>query len=783
MLHHLLLALAAALLLSPGGTHAQGSPPAKAVPVARSASGAGNEGPVTLRAEQIRGRPDLDAIAEGDVELQRGRITIRTDTLSYDSVEDRVRAYGHVRITTDAGDRFSGPELNLRLQRFQGFFLEPEYFFAATGAGGRAERIDFIDSDHATLVGATYSSCMVDGSGTPAWILSTDRVRLDFEANEGVAEGAVLRFMGVPILAGPALSFPLSEDRKSGWLPPSINIDNKSGLELQVPYYWNIAPQRDATLTPAVFARRGFGLGGEFRYLEASHRGEVQTRLLPNDSVYGQDRYALQWRQSGRAFGSAPPDGLRWGHEGLRVSDDDYWKDFRNLGGLTPRLLPIAAHLERDWSVAALQSTMYARIQHWQVIQDIDPEALIIAPYHRLPQLGWRGSGRLPGWHGGLSVSFETEVNRFELPGNDAGPPRVEGWRAHALGSVSQTWSTPGAWFTPRLALNFASYRTDSPMIDGRLSASRAIPTLSLDGGLIFERDTTWFGRALRQTLEPRILYVNTPFREQATLPLFDTAPKDFNIDSVFSDNAFSGVDRVSDGHQVTAGVLTRLLDPKTGAEALRLGLAQRYLLRNQEITPDGIPLTQRFSDLLLVGTAHLSTRWMLDAALQYSPEVDRVTRSVWTARYSPGPFRTVAASYRLLRGASEQLDVGWQWPLYGSNAAAAGDARSKGGGGGAACSGTLYGVGRVNYSLKDSRITDSLAGFEYDAGCWIGRIVAERVSTGRSEATTRLLFQLELVGLSRLGSNPLQVLKDNIPGYKLLREDRRDPPMRDYTQ
>jgi LPS-assembly protein len=175
---------------------------------------------------------------------------------------------------------------------------------------------------------------------------------------------------------------------------------------------------------------------------------------------------------------------------------------------------------------------------------------------------------------------------------------------------------------------------------------------------------------------------------------------------------------------------------------------------------------------VLVDGAAHLSEIGTLEAALEYSPELRRTTRSVIRTRYTPGPMRTLAASYRLVRGASEYVDLGWQWPVYGGQP-----------GSSSGCRGTLYGVGRVNYSVKDSRITDSLAGFEYDAGCWIGRVVAERVSTGRSEATTRLLLQLELVGLSRLGTNPLQVLKDNIPGYKMLRDDRTDPPPREYTQ
>ena len=764
------LALAAALLLSPAGAKAQAAsnPPST---LERNAT-------VTLQADRVSGRPDLDFEAEGQVQLQRGSLTIRTDRLTYDTAQDRARARGNVQVISAEGDRFSGPELDLRLQRFEGFFLRPEYYFARTGAGGRAERIDFLDSQRARLTNATYTSCTVDGGGTPAWLLSADRVRLDFEANEGIAEGAVLRFLGLPILAAPVLSFPLSDARKSGWLPPSINLDNKSGLEVAVPYYWNIAPQRDATLTPAIYSRRGVGLDSELRYLEPRHRGELQAHWLPSDRVFDASRYALQWRQNGLAFGDRDGSAWRWGQDGARVSDDSYWKDFpRGLRSLTPRLLALATHAERDWAWAGLQTTLYARTQHWQVLQDSDPQALITAPYHRLPQLGWRGAGRLPSWgNGALNVDFETEVNRFTLASNDAGPARPEGWRAHALASVSQSWRSPGAWFTPRLALNLANYRTDTPMSDGRRQASRSIPTLSVDGGLAFERRLPWFGRTLRQTLEPRLLYVNTPLRPQATLPLFDTAAKDFNNVSVFSDNAFSGVDRVSDAHQITAGVTTRLIDPTSGFEVLRLGLAQRFLFRDQQVTPDGVPLTQRFSELLLVGSAHLTQRWTFDAALQYSPEIDRTTRSVLSARFSPGPLRTLAASYRLARGASEQLDLGWQWPVFRGNATANGQA-------GSACRGTLYSVGRINYSMRDSRITDSLAGFEYDTGCWIGRVVAERVSTGRSEATTRLLLQLELVGLSRLGSNPLQVLKDNIPGYKLLRDDRADPPPRDYTQ
>ena len=257
---------------------------------------------------------------------------------------------------------------------------------------------------------------------------------------------------------------------------------------------------------------------------------------------------------------------------------------------------------------------------------------------------------------------------------------------------------------------------------------------------------------------------------DQTGLPNFDSAGKDFNFNSIFSDNAFSGVDRVSDAHQVTAGVTTRVLDAASGGEALRLGVVQRYLLRTQQITPEGTPFTQRFSDLFLLGSAALGAHVGVEGALQYSPDIQRPMRTIASARCNPGEFRTLGAPYRYSRSLPEQLELGWQWPVYGRTPAEAAVA------GGGECKGSWYSVGRINYSMRDSRITDSVIGFEYDAGCWIGRVVAERLSTGRSEATTRLLLQLELVGLSRLGSNPLQVLKDNIPGYKLLREERSMP-------
>jgi LPS-assembly protein len=746
---------------------------ARFAPTLRSSDGAAD--PIVIEADRLSGRPDLETIAEGGVQLRRGPFSLKADRIEYQQASDLVRATGEVEIRRN-GNVFSGPEVQLKVQRFEGFFLSPKYHFERTDAGGSAERFVFLDESRGLAYGASYTSCPAPD---PAWELKTDRVLLDTAADIGVAEGAVLRFYGVPILAAPSLSFPLSDARKSGWLPPGINLDSKSGVSVAAPYYWNIAPNRDATFVPELLQRRGAALGSEFRYLEPSFQGEINTTMLPGDRVADRDRWSLdlghQARWDGPYLGA-----VDYGLSVLRVSDSDYWKDFAHkLPTVTPRLLPTHAYASRRFDSRWGDTQVYARVQRWQVLQDRDLTSRIVSPYQREPQVGVRQRGAAQGFE----WTWETEGNEFT---NDD-TTLITGSRAHALGSIARPWSPIGAdgWVvTPRLSLNAASYRTDTPMPDGRTQATRTIPTVSLDSTWVLERDTVAFGRPVVQTLEPRLLYVNTPFRDQSTLPNYDSAPNDFNLTSIYADNAFSGIDRVSDANQLTAGVTTRFLDRQTGAEALRLGLAQRLLLRPQRVTPDGLPNSQRWSDVLLFGATSLVPNWWLDSAVQYNGESSRTVRSLVGARYSPGPFRTINMAYRFTRDSSEQIELGWQWPINQlardhAAAAQARDAMAAEGSGlfsrppaTAGCSGAWYSVGRINYSRRDSRITDSIFGVEYDSGCWIGRIVAERLSTGRSEATTRLLLQLELVGLSRLGSNPLRVLKENVPGYRLLRDD-----------
>ncbi len=730
----------------------------------------GGKAALAISAGKIAAQTEQQAEATDGVELRYGEVLLNADTLNYRMVDDFARAEGNVRVH-HKGNVFTGPLLQMYVDRFEGEFLTPSFFLAATGGAGKAKIVRFHDSEHLSITAGSYSSCPVVGDQEPAWQISAKEMRLDLAANEGQAEGAVLRFLGVPLLAAPALSFPLSSARKSGWLPPNISLDNRSGFEFGVPYYWNIAPQRDATFTPFVMTKRGVGVDSEFRYLEPGHAGRINVDLLPGDRVFGRSRWGLKLDNDGRL------GDWRYKLNSERVSDDDYWKDLsRRVESQTLRLLSSNFSLGRQRELSWGVIDTYARVQRWQTLQGSDALAQFDSPYQRSPQVGVRvttaadeavlDSFRPWGRKARLEGSLELEYNRFDLPGSALAGQARGGQRVHALGHVAAPLGGEAWWFIPRLAVNVAAYDLDRPLDDGRSRMSRVIPTLSIDHGWVFERDTKLFGRAMRQSLEPRLLYVNTPYRDQLALPNFDAAPKDFNFDSIYTDNQFSGVDRVSDLHSLSFGATSRWISASQGQEILRVGAVQRVLFRDQRITPDGQPVTQRFSDLLLAAAAQLDERWWAETTLQLNPETHRFERSVVRARYSPGAYKTVSVAYRLARAQSEQVEFAWQWPIYGTPVTQRG-ANSQ------SCGGAWYSAGRVQYSLRDKRLTDSVAGFEYDAGCWLLRFGLERLSTGRAETNTRFMLQLELVGLSQLGSNALKVLKDNVPGYRRLSADR----------
>jgi LPS-assembly protein len=452
---------------------------------------------------------------------------------------------------------------------------------------------------------------------------------------------------------------------------------------------------------------------------------------------------------------ASPIGNISFGANISRVGDDNYWSDFSGstiflnsvAAGGTNRTLP--ADLTATWGRGDLSSML--KVQKWQALQTT-------APYDRVPQWTLRYAQTNVQ---GIDWSVDTDITQFEGDRTLTRQPNAQ--RAFAWAQISYPLIWPAFYLTPKLQTHVAGYQFDAP-INNQQSSNSLVSTVSLDAGLTFERNTDVLGVKLLQTLEPRAYYVYTPYTDQSLLPNYDTAAQDLNLTAVFTENAYIGHDKISDNNLLTLGLTTRFLNPDTGAQLASFGIAQRLRFEEQKVTllPGQAPAATGLSDVLLGSRLNLGDRWVLDAATQYNIQTQQSVRSVIGGRYHAGDFQTLNIAYRSQLNLSEQVDISWQWPLNGL----------WGAGGGLADSdvGRYYGLGRVAYSLRDQQLVDSLLGLEYDAGCWIARVVYSRTPITPQTANSKVMFQIELVGFTRLGIDPLKTLTDSIPRYQYLR-------------
>ncbi len=693
-----------------------------------------------LEADRLQGRLEGDIIAEGQVSISRADDRVQTEWLRYNRRSDELEARQGV-VFTRGPDRVEGAHLTLKLTERLGRMSDVRYVLhdeAGRMARGQAEAIDFRGHGKYRLEEATYTTCAADQED---WVLKTDELELDYTRSLGIARNVQVRYFDTPILYAPWLDFSLDDSRKSGFLTPSVGVSDQRGLEFTAPWYWNIAPNRDATFYPRLMSRRGLQVGAEYRYLGRDFSGDLLLEALPDDRVAGRGRYRGALRHSQRFAG-------RWSgsvhYE--RVSDSSYFTDLSSHVRDTSRVnLPQEGMLQYDggwWQVSG-------RVQHFQTLQD--PLAPITPPYRRTPQILFSGSRPLMGEFP-LRLDAAGEVVHFEHDNSD----KAVGSRIDLYPSLSLILENDYAFVTPKLSWRYTRYDLDRnpdpnnpKILLGPLNQTRSLPILSLDGGLFLERTAQYFGRNFLQTLEPRAYYVYIPYKDQAGLPVFDTALRDLSLDQLFSENQYSGVDRVNDARQLTLALTTRLLEPNTGIMRLQATVGQRFYFSDQRVYLPGQPARGKDStDLLLQVSGQVTDRWRLTSALQFNTDDGETVKANLGGHYRVGPGRVINIDYRYINdryaAGLDQLDVSWQWPLKPK----------------------WYGLGRINYSLQESRLVEGLLGFEYNAGCWSLRAVAQRLATSEVKATDAFFLQLELRGLTALGPNPLDVLKRSITGY-----------------
>ena len=704
--------------------------------------------PVKLEAQQINGRPDRTITLEKDAKVDKGNSHIEADDIYYDIVDDKVKALGHVFIDR-AGDKFTGNQLQLKMDTGIGYMDSPVYLLLRKNAQGRAERVEFESQDSATVLGGDFTTC--EGPD-PDWYLKSSKLSLDNDSGKGIARNAILVFKGVPIAGTPYISFPLAEERVSGFLAPTFMTSTTGGLEVTTPYYVDIAPNRDLTLYTHYISRRGLMLGGEARYMDREYAGQTKAEYLNSDAVTGENRYIIssQHRQN---FGS----GLTFNSNLNAASDNGYPNDFPfSLGfsnpGTSRRLLLRDAVV----NYADVDQRAMFRVTDFQVLQDVN--APIAIPYARLPQLTYQ---KFNYYDNGLSLELNSDFTRFSHATGFQGATQVvkNADRMVLNPRMTYRWQRPGAFIKPSLSLHMTNYNLDQIPYATMTAPARAIPTASLDSGLIFERDASFFGRDATQTLEPRLFISHTPYvKQDLTLyPNFDSAEADFNYAQVFRENRFVGHDRVGDASTVTTALMSRYLEIE-GQERLRVAVAQRFSFADPRVIL-GDPAAQTSttsdtkSDILLLSSGRVTKELRLDANFQYSQSNQIFNRVNFGTFWQPEPMKVLNVQYRRdIRSTDpaanfEIFDISGQWPL----------------------SARWYGVARLNYLIKEQDIGQSLIGAEYRADCWIFRFVGQRTPTAQGVINTTVFLQLEFNGLSSLGSNPLTALRANVPGYQKL--------------
>lgn len=697
-------------------------PPQAALPQAQSAAELARA-PIRVSSDHASLGVNGDAELSGNVQVTQGDREIRADHVEYDARAGRLAVDGRVEyrdpllIVRGRSGRYSATD--------GADFKAAEFEVPSRPARGTARSMTLDAAGNARLEDVTFTTCPLTD---PAWRLRADRIDLDTAHRNGVGRGTRVEIKGVPIFYSPWISFPLGTGRKSGFLFPGAGYSTRSGAQFSVPYYWNIAPNLDLSFEPVLFARRGIDVAGNFRYLTHTSRGKLDVSWLPDDRLFADDRSYVHLGHR-----TELPAGWRVSVDAANVSDTQYFEDF----GQGPEGTSVA-FVERTAEITY-------RDAHWRLrgafqdFQTIDTDvAAADRPYATLPQLYASADYR----HGRalqLRYGFDAEVVNFE---RNVG---VTGWRYDAAPHLGLDWQGAGYFVRPGVIWRATGYSLEGTAPGVDRTPRRSLPTANLDLGLIFEGTTGSHGQR-RLTLEPRILYQYTPYRDQADLPVFDTATPDLNLVQLFRTNRYVGGDRIGDANQASFGLTSRVIDGGSGRQLLAASVGQTVYFDTPRVTLPGEPIEDRNTSDLIAQVALTALRdWSADLGVQWNPEARQRERMQVQLQYRPAATSVVNLGYRYQRDRIDQADASIAWPV--------------------AKHWSLF--GRYVYSLHDDETLDQFAGFEYRSCCWRFRAVGRRfVSSRTGERDTGIYLQLELSGLASVGSSAVAFLEDAIRGY-----------------
>jgi LPS-assembly protein len=670
-----------------------------------------------------------DATLSGNVRIRMGQRLLAADSAEIDAEQRSVRLEGNVE--------FLDPTLHVRGRGGEfaggnGSFEGAQFELTDRGVRGAARDVRLRDESIIDLKDVLYTACP---PGNEDWQLRAGSISIDQESQMGTGRDVRLEFMDRTILYTPWISFPVGDTRKSGLLFPTIGTSGKSGAHVAVPYYWNLAPNYDATLVSHYFSQRGLRFDPEFRYLTERSKGIFNAEYVPDDLERDDSRSFVRLEH---VTFLQPTTRLRV--DAANVSDDNYFEDF-GVGF-------------ESTSVTFLNRLFEARsdLEHWsftgrvQNYQTIDPELPPgDEPYTILPQLA--ALGRWRDLAPGLGATLRAEAAYFERDTGVTGArldvePALD-WRTDVGGTYV---AASAAWRATGYSLSDNEPGTDD-------SPLRNLPLLSLESGLTLERTTGSHGDRV-QTLEPRAQYVYVPYRNQDELPVFDTALPDLNMVQLFRTNRYVGPDRVGDANQLSLGVTSRLLDATGSRQYLSATIGQAFYFEDPRVQLPDEPAPDRgSSDIIAELELAAFKSWNARLGYQWNPDQSLTERSEVNLQYRPASDRVVNAGYRFRRDLFEQFDVSAAWPI----------------------SRRWRGFARWVYSIDEEKTLDQFVGLEYSSCCWALRMVTRRfVSNRTGDIDTSVGLQLELKGLSSVGTDSEAFLRDAIRGYSALPPESR---------
>ena len=771
------------------------APPKYQAPIASDI--AADDHRIHIDSDEAEVDADRNAVLNGRVKVRQDARSVTADSVTYEDKTGHVAVKGSVdfedpklRVSSDTGSYDINGAANFDRANFQ---------LMDRNGRGYAKDIDVLPDGKLSLIQVRYTSCPV---GNEDWMLQASSLSIDSKAQEGTAHGVTMRVKDVPIFYTPYISFPVGDERKSGLLFPSFGHSGSNGFELQVPYYFNLAPNYDLTLTPGLLSARGVQLGGQFRYLSRNSRGQLDTTFLPNDAQLHSDRSYFHFTDI-----TDFKEGLRFDTDIAMVSDSSYFEDFAVGSDQTS-----VTFLERRADLLYYDDAWRVRgqLQNFQTIDITVPADQ--RPYSRVPRIQGNALWPVPGTN--FELALDSEAVNFV---RETAPTGV---RLNIAPEIRWSSRGQGYFFEPAIGYDFTQYDLKNAAAVGPNTSStptRTLPYARVDAGLVFERDAGSQGQRT-QTLEPRVVYSYIPYRNQDALPIFDTGLPDLNLTELFRTNRYVGEDRIGDANQVALALTTRLFDHVSGAQYLSATIGQiRYFTIPQVglpaaavaqssglsvvtvpgVNPLALPgqaLVNARGQILMIAPGqyvsglpfqtfaaaganqapnHPASDLVADVSVTaykhfsfnfdylWNPYTSQTDKAEVSLQYRPDPSRVVNIGYRFQQDALnqsvilKQWDASIAWPIAEH----------------------WNTVGRWVYSLKDNKTIEQVAGFEYKSCCYRLQLVERRYVTNRSGGLdTSIALQLELTGLSSVGKRADSFLEQSIRGYSTRDPNAQNP-------